>query len=109
MDYAVETGDRTMNPLPPARRAAKVERKHFPAVTDLAGLGGSCATARAADPARASQRAHTLLAFTALRVSEVVGAKWEEFELDGVDVPIGDTHRTKLDPDAGNWSCRASG
>jgi integrase len=41
--------------------------------------------------------------FTALRVSEVVGAKWAEFELEGVDVPIGDTQRIKREPAAGNW------
>ena len=30
-------------------------------------------------------RANVLLEFTALRVSEVVGATWAEFDLDGVD------------------------
>ena len=104
LDDAVEHGIIPGNPLPAVRRRRKVERKHFPAVTDLAGLGAILRAARAADPCKGIARAHLLLAFTALRVSEVVGAAWTEFELDGVDVPIGETQRTKRDSAAGNWS-----
>lgn len=104
VDYAVEHGLIAGNPLPAVRRGRKLERRHFPAVTNLAGLGAILRAARAADPCKGIQRAHLLLAFTALRVSEVVGATWAEFELVGVDVPIGDTQRTKRDPAAGNWS-----
>jgi len=104
LDEAVEHGLITGNPLPAMRRRNKLERKHYPAVTDLVELGAILRAARAADPCKGIQRAHLLLVFTALRVSEVVGAKWAEFELDGVDVPIGDTQRTKRDPAAGNWS-----
>ncbi len=60
--------------------------------------------AGAADPCKGIHRAHLLLVFTAQRVGEVVGAKWEEFELDGVDVPIANTQRTKRDRSAGIWS-----
>ena len=37
-------------------------------------------------------------------MSETVGARWSEFELDGVDVAVGDTQRVKRDAAAGNWS-----
>lgn len=104
LDDAVEHGIIPGNPLPAVRRRRKLERKHYPAVTGLPGLGEILRAARAADPCKGIQRAHLLLAFTALRVSEVVGATWAEFELDGVDMLIGDTQRTKRDPAAGNWS-----
>ncbi len=80
MDYAVEEGLIPANPLPQWR--ARVEGKHYAAVTDLAGIGGILRAARAADPCKAIQRAHLLLAFCAMRVSEVAGATWAEFDLD---------------------------
>jgi len=104
LDDAVEQGIIPINPLPAVRRRKKLERKHYPAVTKLPEIGAILRAARAADPCKGIARAHLLLAFTALRVSEVVGAKWSEFDLDGVEVPIGDTQRTKRDPAAGNWS-----
>lgn len=104
LDYAVEHGLIPGNPLPAVRRGRKIEHAHYPAATKLPEIGAILRSARAADPCKGIARAHLLLAFTALRVSEVVGATWEEFELDGVDVLIGDTQRTKRDPDAGNWS-----
>ena len=96
------TGYRRQSPTRRAPRR-KVERKHYPAVTDLAGVGAILRDARAADPARASSARIILLAFTALRVSEVVGAKWDEFDLDGIDVAIGDGRHKEHDPNAGNW------
>jgi integrase len=104
LDYAVEHGLITGNPLPAIRRGRKAKRQHYPAVTKLPEIGAILRAARAADSCKGIQRAHLLLAFTALRVSEVVGAKWTEFELDGVDVLIGDTQRTRRDPAAGNWA-----
>jgi integrase len=101
MDYAVEQGWIKSNPLP--RRRAKVQRKHYPAIVDPVQLGEVLRAARASDPAKAIMRAHLLLTFTAMRVSEVVGAKWEEFALHGVQVASGD-HKMRRDPDAGNWS-----
>ena len=103
LDYGVEHGVIVGNPLPAVRRGVKVERKHYPAVTDLAGVGAILRDARAADPCKGIQRAHQLLAFTALRVSEVVGAKWVEFDLDGIDVAIGDGRHKQHDPTAGIW------
>lgn len=103
MDYAVETGAIVANPLP-RRRRAKRNRPHFPAATKLPEIGAILRAARVADPCKGIARAHLLLAFTAQRVSEVVGATWAEFELDGVDVPAGEGQHTKHDPGAGNWS-----
>jgi integrase len=103
LDYAVEHGAIDGNPLPTVRRGRKIERRHYPAVTDLAGVGEILRAARAADPCKGIQRAHVLLAFTALRVSEVVGAKWAEFDLDGVEVTSPDSRRARREPNAGNW------
>lgn len=103
-DDAVEQGILTGNPLPAMRRRRKIERKHYPAVTDLTELGAILRAARAADPCKGIQRAHLLLAFTALRVSEVVGAMWHEFALDGVDVPAAQGRAMRHDPEAGDWS-----
>jgi integrase len=104
MDYAVEAGLIALNPLPTVRRGRKIERRHYPAVTSLPELGAILRAARAADPCKGIERAHLLLAFTALRVSEVVGAKWTEFSLDGVDVPATGIQSYKHDSAAGNWS-----
>lgn len=104
MDHAVRMGAIKLNPLP-RREEAKTERKHFPAVSDVATLGAILRDARAADPCKGIVRAHLLLAFTALRVSEVVGAKWSEFDLDGVQVPNGDElHTFRVDKATGNWN-----
>jgi integrase len=104
LDYAVELGAIDGNPLPRVRRGKKKERRHYPAVTDLEGVGAILRAAQAADPCKGIQRAHALLAYTALRVSEVIGAKWDEFDLGGVDVAVGDGRHKKRDPSAGNWN-----
>jgi integrase len=106
LDFAVEEGTIPGNPLPARRQGPKVERRHFPAVTDRAGVGAILRKARAADPAKGITRAHLLAAFTGLRISEIVGARWTEFSLDGIDVPfgVGREHRYKFDPNAGNWT-----
>jgi len=103
-DDAVEQGILTGNPLPAMRRRRKIERKHYPAVTNLTELGAILRAARASDPCKGIERSHLLLAFTALRVSEVVGAKWDEFALDGVDVPAAQGRGMRHDPEAGDWS-----
>lgn len=100
MDFAVEQGLIPSNPLP--RRRSRITRRHFPAVTDLEGVGEILRAARAADPCKGIMRAHLLLAFTALRVSEITCARWSEFALDGVEIVT--DHKKHRDPDAGNWS-----
>lgn len=84
MDYCIEQGLIAGNPLP--RRRTTYTKRHYPAVTDLAGVGEILRAARAADPCKGIMRAHVVAAFTAMRVSEVVGATWAEFQLDGVDI-----------------------
>ena len=81
LDHAVTRGALERNPLPRPEPERRRNRRHFPAVTDLAGLGAILRAARAADPSKGIQRAHVLIAFTAQRVSEVVGAAWSEFDL----------------------------
>lgn len=103
-DDAVEQGILTGNPLPAMRRRRKIERKHYPAVTDLTELGAILRAARASDPCKGIQRAHLLLAFTSLRVSEVVWSMWDEFALDGVDVPAAQGRGMRPDQEAGDWS-----
>jgi integrase len=80
LDHAVEEGLIQGNPLPAVRRR-KTERQHYPAVSELAGIGEILRAARAADPCKGIQRAHLLLVFTAQRISEVVGATWNEIDL----------------------------
>ena len=86
LDYTVEQGMLVRNPLPRRSRAV-IERKHFPAITKLPGIGEILRAARASDPCKGIQRAHELLAFTVQRPREAAGARWREFDLD-----------------AGNWS-----
>jgi len=81
MDHAVIVGVLERNPLPSPEPERKKDRRHYPAVTDLPGLGAILSAARAADPAKGIQRAHLLLTFTAQRVAEVAGAEWVEFDL----------------------------
>ena len=107
LDDAVEQGILTGNPLPtPRRRKSHGGRSNYPAITNLVELGEILRDAQAAAPSKGVQRAHDLIAFTALRIGEVAGAKWAEFDLDGMDVPIPDDkhHRTRFEPDAGNWT-----
>ena len=100
MDYAVEVGALRQNPLP-RRRARKSVAKHFPAVVDLPGIGAILRAAAAADPCKGIQRAHLMLAYTAQRVSEVVGASWAEFDLDVGNWVIPRNRMKKKDDDRG--------
>lgn len=108
LDYAVEHGLITGNPLPAIRRGRKVERAHYPAATKLPEVGAILRSARAADPCKGIARAHLLLAFTAQRVSEVVGATWAEFDWEAQDwaIPRERMKRKELGP---RRACRAAG
>jgi integrase len=79
-DYAVELGLTTGNPIPSVRRR-RLERRHFPAVLQPAGVGAILRAAEASDVCRGVKRGHLMLAFTAQRVGEIVGADWTEFDL----------------------------
>jgi integrase len=104
LDYSVEHGLIVGNPLPAVRRSRKHQARHFPAITTLPAVGEILRAARASDPCKGVQRAHLLLAFTGMRVSEVVGATWPEFELTGVRVSVHNGLEAKFDRSAGNWT-----
>jgi len=54
LDCAVEQGVIVGNPLPTTRRGPKIERKHFPAIIDLQGVGGILRAQDAQTPQKAS-------------------------------------------------------
>jgi integrase len=83
LDFAVEDGLVPVNPIPvPRRRKAAATRKHLPAITDHHEVGAILRAADKADVGRGVTRAHLLAVFTAQRMSEIVGAKWEEVDLE---------------------------
>lgn len=83
LDYAVDEGIIAGNPLPaPRRRKRREERRHLPAVLKRDGVGAILRAADTAEACRGVKRAHILAAFTAQRISEIVGATWTEFDLD---------------------------
>lgn len=83
LDYAVEEGIIAGNPLPAThRRKRREERRHLPAVLKREGVGAILRAADTAEACRGVKRAHILAAFTAQRISEIVGATWSEFDLD---------------------------
>lgn len=102
LDYSVETGVLTGNPLPAVRRGKKMPARHYPAVTKLPELGQILRDARAAEACKGVQRAHLLITFTALRVSEVVGAEWGEFELDVGNWNAARARMKRKDPERGD-------
>ena len=82
MDFAVEEGLVGTNPIPAPRRRKRVsERKHLAAVVGREGVGEILRAAAKAEVGRGVRRAHQLLVFTAQRVGEVVGARWDEIDL----------------------------
>ena len=81
LDYAVEEGLIHGNPLPASRRRKRTARKHFPAVVDRDGVGAILRAGDKAEVSRGVKRAHLMLAFLAQRISETVGATWNEFDL----------------------------
>ncbi len=82
MDYAVEEGLIASNPIPaPRRRRRTNERKHLAAEVSREVVGEILRAAGKAEIGRGVRRAHLLLVFTAQRISEVVGARWEELDL----------------------------
>jgi integrase len=103
LDYAVEQAIIVGNPLPAIRRRRQRERRHYPAVTALRSVGQILRDARASDPCKGVLRAHLLLAFTAMRISEIVEARWDEFNLDGVHIHSRNGIEEKFSTHAGNW------
>jgi integrase len=82
LDYAVEDGVIVGNPIPaPRRRKKGTERAHLPAVLAKDGVGAILRTADKAEVGKGVRRAHMLATFTAQRVGEIVGATWDEVDL----------------------------
>lgn len=83
LDFAVEDGLIPVNPIPaPRRRKTAATRKHLPAITSREEVGAILRAADKADVGRGVARAHLLAVFTAQRIGEIVGAKWDEVDLD---------------------------
>lgn len=101
LDHAVTRGALERNPLPKPEPERRRNRRLFPAVTDVSGVGAILRAARAADPSKGIQRAHLLIAFTAQRISEVVGAAWSEFDLDAGTWTIPRTRMKRKDEQRG--------
>jgi integrase len=81
-DYAVEDGLIVGNPIPaPRRRKGGGNRTHLPATLTKDGVGAILRAADKAETGKGVRRAHLLAAFTAQRVGEIVGATWEEMDL----------------------------
>ncbi len=80
-DHAVEEGLIPGNPLPASRRRKRAARKHYPAIVERDGVGAILRASDKAEASRGVKRAHILLALLAQRISEVVGARWDEFDL----------------------------
>jgi integrase len=82
MDYAAEQGLIPLNPIPAARRGKRsAQRTHLAAVTDHAAVGAILRAADVAEISRGVRRAHLLAVFTAQRIGEIVGARWDEFDV----------------------------
>ncbi len=82
LDFAVEDGLIAVNPIPaPRRRKSSLTHKNLPAVTDREGVGAILRGADKTEVGRGVMRAHLLCVFTAQRISEIVGAQWDEVDL----------------------------
>jgi integrase len=101
LDYAVGRGFLDRNPLPATRRGPKPNVKHFPAELSPAGLGEILRNAERADVCKGVKRAHLLCAFTAQRISEVVGAEWSEVDFDAATWTIPRSRMKRHDPNLG--------
>lgn len=87
--FAMAKGWCSANPAPDA--GAALPRKNTPgrmnALIAWNDLGDILKRARASNMSRPVYMAHRLIAFTTMRISNVVEAQWSEFELDS-DVPV---------------------
>jgi integrase len=101
-DYAVEGGLIPGNPIPAARRGkAAAERAHLPAALARDAVGAILRAADSAAPSNGVRRAHLLAAFTAQRMSEIVGATWSEFDLKGAVWSIPRSRMKRRDAERG--------
>jgi integrase len=86
--FAQAKGWRTDNPAEPVveiiEKAPAV--RHHPALLTFAELGDVLRRAEASNVSPAVRLAHRLIAFTAVRISNAVEARWHQFDLDA-EVP----------------------
>ncbi|MEP6998242.1 MAG: integrase arm-type DNA-binding domain-containing protein [Betaproteobacteria bacterium] len=87
LDYAVEAGLISGNPIPaPKRRKKNATRSHLPTIVERDAVGAILRAADVAEVCRGVRRAHLLCVFTAQRISEIVGngenvgATWDELD-----------------------------
>jgi integrase len=82
MDCAAEQGLIPLDPIPAPRRDKRsAERTHLATITDHQGVGAILRAADVAEASRGVRHAHLLAVFTAQRIGEIVGARWDEFDL----------------------------
>jgi integrase len=85
-DFAVAHGVISVNPAAASAKMVKKNKeaaaKNLPAITDVAGIGEFMRIAARANVSHGVMAAHLIAAFTAQRISEIVPARWEEFDLD---------------------------
>ena len=85
-DHAIEQGLIETNPaeriLRESTRTNKNDERHYPALRTFDELGAVMRAADEANLSRSIYRAHLAVAFTVLRISEAVGARWEEIDLE---------------------------
>jgi integrase len=101
LDYAHGRGIIPNNPLPRTRNNAKANVRHFPAVLSATGVGEILRNAERSNVAQGVQRAHVLCAFTAQRISEVVGAEWVEVNFEAATWTIPRARMKRHDPQLG--------
>ncbi len=101
-DYAVEGGLIVGNPLSaPRRRKATADRTHLPATLAKDAVGAILRAAAAAEVGKGVHRAHLLAAFTAQRIGEIVGATWDEVDLQSAVWSIPRDRMKRKDTDRG--------
>ena len=82
LDEAVMDGLIPINPIPvPRRRKRGEERTHLPAVLEKKAVGTILRAADKAEVGKGVRRAHLMAVFTAQRIGEIVGATWDEMEM----------------------------
>lgn len=80
MDFAVQQGYIERNPLPPRSPTTRT-KKNLAAITDRVAVGELLRHADVYECSRGVRRAHEMCVYTCQRISEVVGATWNEIDL----------------------------
>jgi integrase len=81
LDHAVISGAMPSNTIP-RRKHARIDSKNLPAITTLPELGTILRAAENAEACHGVRRAHLLAVFTLQRMTPIVEATWDQFDLD---------------------------